>query len=692
MKRRSWTSRLEEIGARRLWGRASSCFIGCGHLTSATLVALFLICGATAKAQYTGDCQTNAISGVNSNWVSDYLVGSNYVHDALVIHNGGALFSDIGYIGYAVEASNNIGVVSDSGSVWSNQFDLFVGNEGAGNQLIITNGGVVCNGSGYLGFESSSSDNTALVGGSGSVWSNQFDLFVGNHSTGNRLIIASGATVYNGYGYVGYLGSSSSNNAVLVSDAGSVWNNQFDLFVGNEGAGNQLIITNGGAVYSRYGYAGNAGSSSNNMVLVSGSGSAWSNQFDLFVGNEGAGNQLIITNGGVVDNGYGYVGNLAASSNNTVLVSGTGSVWNSQFDLYFGNTGEGNQLTIEDGATVYNGSGYVGNLDSSSNNTVLVSGTGSLWNNQFDLYIGYVGAGNQLTIVDKGLVIASNAYIGWTYANGGNQITVSGGALFVTNGLGSGVLDVRAGALGLNSGTVTVDDLIATNGTSCVIAFNGGVLNTKATTVNNGSVFTVGNSMTPATLNLDSGGSGFHSFADGMAVSSNATLKGNGTVIGAVTVDGGGVLSPGSADPGSITFSNNLSLSPNSAFVVKLNGNTVGQYDQILVLGTANVSNSVLILSLGYTPSLGDSFTIISNLGPDAVFGTFVDPQGDVLTNNATFLADGTTFQIDYHANAGGQDVVLTVVVPEPSTWLLVMLGVGSIAGQRRRLHLRRVE
>jgi hypothetical protein len=96
-----------------------------------------------------------------------------------------------------------------------------------------------------------------------------------------------------------------------------------------------------------------------------------------------------------------------------------------------------------------------------------------------------------------------------------------------------------------------------------------------------------------------------------------------------------------------------------------------------------SLSNSILNVSLGFTPSVGDSFTIISNLGPAAVFGTFLDAQGDPLMNDATFLLDGTMFEISYDGNPDGQDVILTAIIPEPATWLLAVLGI--VVFYRRR-------
>src|SRR5208282_6588728 len=60
-------------------------------------------------AQYMDDFQTNIISGVTSNWVDNpanpnagYVVGSNFVDDALLINGGGVLSNGYGYIGYEV--------------------------------------------------------------------------------------------------------------------------------------------------------------------------------------------------------------------------------------------------------------------------------------------------------------------------------------------------------------------------------------------------------------------------------------------------------------------------------------------------------------------------------------------------------------------------------------------------------------
>ncbi|MCX7006171.1 MAG: hypothetical protein NTY53_02800, partial [Kiritimatiellaeota bacterium] len=58
---------------------------------------------------------------------------------------------------------------------------------------------------------------------------------------------------------------------------------------------------------------------------------------DYYVGNTGPNNGLIVTNAGVLNiDGTGFMGNAAGSSNNFVLVTGNGSAWNNNNNLYVG--------------------------------------------------------------------------------------------------------------------------------------------------------------------------------------------------------------------------------------------------------------------------------------------------------------------------------------------------------------------
>lgn len=129
-------------------------------------------------------------------------------------------------------------------------------------------------------------------------------------------------------------------------------------------------------------------------------------------------------------------------------------------------------------------------------------------------------------------------------------------------------------------------------------------------------------------------------------------LGGSGTV-GAVT-DTAGTINPGLGAT-SILNTGNLSFGSSGVYAVDLDGTTAGtSYDQLNVTGTINLTGATLQVNLGYTPALGDTYTIIHNVEDTPITGTFAGlPQGGVIT------ADGELFEIDYVGNAGN-DVTLT--------------------------------
>ena len=229
-----------------------------------------------------------------------------------------------------------------------------------------------------------------------------------------------------------------------------------------------------------------------------------------------AGNQLVITNGGTV---FAQallftteIGEEISSSNNTVTVTGIGSLW-SPSSLEIGSVGANNALTIANGGEVNCLSGLIGSDISSSNNLVTVTGAGSVWNISNGLYIGDASRTNVVTITG-GSVVASNAFIGYNNSSFGiasnNVLQISSGSLFVTNALGNGALVVsRSGGKGsliINGGSVTTDNLIATNGVNSVIAFNGGTLTAGAALIANSQDFVIGASNVTATYVVAAGG------------------------------------------------------------------------------------------------------------------------------------------------------------------------------------------
>lgn len=145
----------------------------------------------------------------------------------------------------------------------------------------------------------------------------------------------------------------------------------------------------------------------------------------------------------------------------------------------------------------------------------------------------------------------------------------------------------------------------------------------------------------------------------GGALGGTGNIGGSGSTT-AVTFQANTTHSPGVSGPGSQTVNAGSTaatgyiLSSASNLAVDLNGTTAGtNYDQVNVNGAVVLTGSNLVITLGFTPTANQTFTLINNDGTDAVTGTFT--QGNSIT------VGGTTFGINY-AGGTGNDVVLTAL------------------------------
>lgn len=159
-------------------------------------------------------------------------------------------------------------------------------------------------------------------------------------------------------------------------------------------------------------------------------------------------------------------------------------------------------------------------------------------------------------------------------------------------------------------------------------------------------------------------------------VQNQALLAGSGVISGLVEVASGGMLSPGVDSVGQLTVGE-LLLRDGALFVADIA--SVMSYDQVTVTGNNVVlSNALLNVQLSYTPELFEAFTLVKNEGSNPVQGTFLG-----LDEGATFVEDGTEFQISY-LGGDGHDVLITAI-PEPASVILLLLA-GSAYWIRRRM------
>ena len=448
-----------------------------------------LVVGNGGTAVTVGNGAVGLGSGANSNaafltdagsrWLmgGDLFVGRTGAVNRLIVGNGALVGNVNGTLGDRAEASNNLALITGGGSVWTNRNNLDIGGSGPGNQMIVSNGGWVGSAFVRVGVNAGSTGNLVRVTGPGSVWSNSASLGLGNFAPRNRLVIDDGGLVYSGSGVVGGFGSAS-NNEALVTGPGSLWTNNGSLTIGNLIGFNRLVVSNGAAVRSVSSAMGGSGAISNRAV-VTGPGSVWSNRTTLVLGASSVGNRADVSAGGWLAAGDAWIGSASTGNSNTVVLTDSGSGWNTLGTLYVGDVGSRNLLLASNGATVLSSNAFIGASASLGNsNRAIVTGAGTLWNNQNDLVVGNFGLANRLDVSAGATVLPGNLFVGFNSPSANNRVSVDGGTLRAFNAGGTAVLDVRRGTNVFNAGLIDVDRLVLTNALG-FFDFNGGTLITR---------------------------------------------------------------------------------------------------------------------------------------------------------------------------------------------------------------------
>jgi len=224
--------------------------------------------------------------------------------------------------------------------------------------------------------------------------------------------------------------------------------------------------------------------------------------------------------------------------------------------------------------------------------------------------VGFSGGFNQLLVSGGSSVFAAPVTIGDQAGASNNLLSVSGANLLVTNPVHSAVLESRHGTLQLVNGCwVEADNLVLTNSNG-LLQFDGGTINLRASTVANGQPLVVGNGSSPAILNLV--GNGAQALLNGLTIEPNASLTGNGSITGPVTILSGGTVSPG-ASIGKIVFNTPPNLGGLVRIEISKSGSSLTN-DQIQVAGATLTYGGVLIVTnIGPNVlSAGDRFPLFN--------------------------------------------------------------------------------
>ena len=153
-----------------------------------------------------------------------------------------------------------------------------------------------------------------------------------------------------------------------------------------------------------------------------------------------------------------------------------------------------------------------------------------------------------------------------------------------------------------------------------------------------------------------------------LVVNSGQTLKGNGSVLGRVTIAAGAVLAPGDNAIGTLTLNSNLTL----AGIVQMEINRTNTPDSDLVAGisTNAYGGTLMVMNMGPALQAGDCFTLF----------TATNYTGSFVTTNLPSLGTGLAWDTTGLALNGSLCVVALppIVTAQPQSQTIFINGSGS--------------
>ncbi len=561
------------------------------------------------------------------------------------------------YIVASGETSNRSTVtVTGSGSLLTQARDLYVGYwPERFATLQILDGARVEDRNGGMGHPDAAlgyqyaTQSDVLVRGAGSHWQNHGDLTIG--TSGGQVTVDQGGLITNVNGTL-RLGT------VTVTGASSRWDNSGNLFV----EGNAINVTAAGQLNDVNGTV------SGGIVTVDGLDSRWNNLADLTV----TGGEIRIQNSGeVLDNNGKAAGYIS--------IVGLGARWTNRLDFTVGHSGRFGEVVVSAGGLITNRLGIVGTgygQGSYSNGRMIVTGSGSQWQNAADVWVGQGGAKGLLQILDGGAVSALAGFV--SDGDGDNDVLIDGAgstwslARSLTVGIGQagaglvngGVAVANGGTLASHGGKIGSINPEGYGGTGSVTVSGSGSHWINSDTVEIGAaVF--------GQLTVQAGGTvtGLSATPAGPAVVGGATTTTGGLRVGrgTLTVDGAGS-----------TFSYNgpmhVGVNTGTGTVNITGGGRVSTGAVMAAEGFSQMGNTILtVTGQGSRWDVGGDFSLSTNLG----FGTLNVNSGGTLNIDgnlslATNSGNGGTLNIDSGGTvkAGG---TLTI-----GSYGQVNLGVGA--------------
>ncbi len=608
-------------------------------------------------------------------------------------------------VGVTINGSNstltNLGTISQTGTVATGTGGRGVFNS-ASTGIVITNG--------------SATNSTALI----------------QTADGDTVRSNVGGVTLNNYGTLTSLNAAAAGSQAVDFNPIASGNNTINNFAGAIMQASEAdavrpglngVVNNAGTIKSTWATT-SSGSSSDGVDAQNNSGVVITNASNWNAGSPttpgtgtiegardgitgGAGNSTVtfvttVTNnlGGVIqgDNGSGI--NLDGfNANQSAIIVNNGTITGNGRDIGNGVSHDGDGVDVDGLVTVTN-TGIIRSVnsfniaaDGVAHSEGITVGGGTITNS--GTIEGLVSAGNTnaigMGITFLGNDIATGPLAGTREAIYGNATVNNQAGGLICGDSGSGILvDGAASAF-----TVTINNAAsATIRGGATLAGLGGSsaaiqMGADAATINNAGL-----------IDGSSNGKAITGGSGGLVVNiTGGSASVLGDITGAAGVTNSLTINPGAGNTfsyaGAIANFNTTTVASGTfslagQLTFALNGTS--SYDQLIVNSGGALTlggGSLINLSLGFTPTVGDQFTLINMVdGSTTIGGAFAN-----LADGSTYTQGGVYYLVSYEGGTGN-DLVLTVTtaaIPEPATTGLLFAGLAGVVAMviRRRRAVR---